>query len=188
MRLFVAIHPDAATEPWLAAEQQRLRRALGRSAQDWRWLEPASIHLTLSFLGEMPEASAIMEALETCRCAPMELTVGGTGFFPNARRPNVIWAGVRDASGDLLRLQEQVTRVLAPFVEPERRSFEPHLTLARLRPRAHPEHSVATLATPGGSPPQTWPVTGFSLMQSQLERGGARHEVVKSFRAIPANK
>lgn len=185
MRLFVAIHPDAATEAWLAAEQRRVRHALGAPERDLRWVDPASIHVTLAFLGELPEAAPVAEALAPCRFDPIELSVGGLGFFPNARRPNVLWTGVKDPSGALARLQAAIVQALTPLVEPEHRRFEPHLTLARVRPHARLGSKAAKLAEEWTGTPQPWRVDRFALMQSLIDEGGARHRVLRAFHAQP---
>ena len=183
MRLFVAIHPDAATQAWLAESQRRLRKELQRFAHQLRWTDPENIHLTLAFLGEMPESAPVEQALLACRCSPTELTVGGLGVFPDPRRPNVVWTGVADESGNLARLQSEIAAAMAGFVEPERRRFAPHLTFARVKPgRVAPlGEAVRALSEVWGNAPEPWRVDSFSLMRSQLDSRGARHSVVRVF-------
>ncbi|MDD5351045.1 MAG: RNA 2',3'-cyclic phosphodiesterase, partial [Chthoniobacteraceae bacterium] len=180
MRLFVAIDPDAATRAWLAAAQERLRKKLAPFGRVLRWVDPASIHVTLAFLGEVPDAGPVAEALAGCGCVPMELGVGGLGVFPNTRRPSVLWVGVRDPSGALVRLQARIAEALSPFVKPERRRFEPHLTLARVKAYPPPAlgRALAELARPGGEAPQPWHAGPFALLQSTLDSGGSRHTVL----------
>ena len=113
----------------------------------------------------------------------MELTVTGLGVFPNLRHPNVLWTGIEDPAGALVRLQTELSAALAWFVEPERRRFEPHLTLARIKPGSHSHLSatIKTLSRDWGTAPEPWRVKGFSLMQSELGSAGARHSVVRAF-------
>ena len=136
MRLFVAIHPDADTRAWIADTQGQLREALAQWEHDLRWVAPELIHLTLSFLGEVHDPTPVMQALESCHCVPMDLSVGKLGVFPNLRRPAALWVGVaetRETPGTLNRLQAEVAQALLPFAKPESRPFAPHLTLARIR-------------------------------------------------------
>lgn len=184
MRLFVAIYPDAATRAWLAEVQRRLRKELPRFGRELRWISPEDIHVTLAFLGEEQEDDAISKALETCSYAPIELTVGGLGVFPTPRRPSVLWTGVVDSTGALSQLQAEITATLASFVEPERRPFEPHLTLARIKPWRHSRvgEAIASLAAKWGNSPPPWRVEGFALMESRLSSAGARHLVVREYR------
>jgi 2'-5' RNA ligase len=183
MRLFVAIQPDEATRAWLAASQERLRKALVLFGRELRWVDPAAIHVTLAFMGEATDAAPIAKALEACRWAPMDLMVEGLGVFPDARHPSVLWVGVADPSGELARLHKDVTAAMAPFVEPERRRFEPHLTLARIKgkPHSHLGEAITALAKGWGCAPQPWHVESFALMQSLLDAHGARHSVLREF-------
>lgn len=181
MRLFVAIHPDPATQAWLGEAQARLRKALGRGERELRWIDPALIHVTLVFLGELPDPAPVVKLLETCPFPPMELTVGGLGVFPDARRPSVLWVGLEEPSGALAGLQAGVSQALSALVEPERRRFEPHLTLARIRPGARWHANLEKLSAAIGAAPLPWRVGHFALMQSHLEKGGARHTVVRKF-------
>ena len=183
MRLFVAIHPDAVTRAWLATSQERLRKALVRFGHELRWVDPAAIHLTLAFMGEATEAAPIAKALEACRCAPMELRLEGLGVFPDVRHPSVLWVGVTDPSEQLAPLHKEVTAALAPFVEPERRRFEAHLTLARIKgkPHSHLGEAITALAKGWKSAQEPWHVERFSLMQSIMDAHGARHSVLREF-------
>ncbi len=182
MRLFVAIHPDTATQTWLAEAQARLRKALGRDAHGLRWVLPDQVHLTLVFLGELPDAASVVELLKPCRFAPMELAVGGVGVFPKERRPAVLWAGISEASGALARLQGELSAALSPLVEPDRRRFEPHLTLARVPRGSRWRGNLEKLSAAVGAAPQPWKVTHFALMQSHPERGVVRYETLHRFR------
>lgn len=183
MRLFVAIHPDAATRVWLAESQERLRKGLFRFGRELRWVDPAAIHVTMAFMADAADAAPIAQALERCRCVPMDLGVGGLGVFPDARHPSVLWVGVTDAAGELARLHAEVTAALAPFVEPERRRFEPHLTLARIKakPHSHLGEAIPALAKGWKSAPEPWHVESFSLMQSHLDAHGAWHSMLREF-------
>lgn len=192
MRLFVAIQPDAATRAWLAVAQERLRENLTPWERELRWVAPETVHVTLSFLGEIADPEPVAHALEACRWAAMTLRTGGLGVFPNSRRPSVLWAGIggeADALAAFTRLQADVTQALLPFVRPERRAFSPHLTLARVktgrdfRPArlAQLGRAVGTLVAQWDPAPVQWRVEQFFLMQSRLDAAGARHTVVRTF-------
>ena len=136
LRLFVALELGEA----LRAELDKLERAL-RVIPDMRavrWVEPKNIHLTLKFLGntEKRRVNGVTAALERAAhgIAAHELAAEGLGAFPNLNRPNNIWVGL---TGDL-----QTTALLARRIQDEcaqegfprdARSFNPHLTLGRLK-------------------------------------------------------
>ena len=63
-----------------------------------------------------------------------QISVGGTGVFPRPSRPQVLWIGVIDQSGQLSALQEKFEKECAAEGFPkEDRAYKPHLTIARLR-------------------------------------------------------
>jgi RNA 2',3'-cyclic 3'-phosphodiesterase len=182
VRLFVAIHPDPAARVWLGKTEARLREALGRNERELRWVEPGMVHVTLAFLGELPGAEPVIEQLKGCHFPPMELAVGGLGVFFTERRPSVLWAGCREPSGALVRMQAEISQALSPLVEPERRPFAAHLTLARIRRGARWRGDMEKLSVLIGFAPMPWRVEKFTLMQSYLEKSGPRYTVVRSFR------
>jgi 2'-5' RNA ligase len=103
-----------------------------------RWVRPEGIHLTLKFLGDVPadRLDAIAEAMRAA-CTPhppFSLSIGGMGVFPDPRRPRVVWLGVEEPGGTLLRMQRDVDRTISPLgFPPEKRRFSPHLTLGRVK-------------------------------------------------------
>jgi 2'-5' RNA ligase len=140
VRVFIAIELDAAVREALDGLQSRLKRA--PQSRLGRWVAPESIHLTLKFLGEVPASRVpeLQQALERA-CAgvpPFELAVTGLGCFPDPKRPRVVWVGVEELTGALVRLQRAVEAELGRLgFRPEGRGFTPHLTLARVRDQAN---------------------------------------------------
>lgn len=134
IRSFVAVELDSEVKTRLAEIQRQLKAATPSGAM--RWVQPESIHVTLKFLGDVPQEriGAIVAALERACApvAPLVFAVAEAGCFPDARRPNVVWIGVEDSGGGLLALQQAVERALSPLgYPPEGRPFRPHLTLGR---------------------------------------------------------
>jgi|SRR6218665_14870 len=134
MRLFVAVTLGEAIE---TAATQALH-ALSTLAPRARWVPPANLHLTLSFLGDVDEerAAAVTRALSPVGVAhaPLELSISGGGGFGAPARPRVLWAGVGGNTAALGALQADVAAALKPLgFEPEHREYVAHLTLARAR-------------------------------------------------------
>ncbi len=146
-----------------------------------KWVDPASIHLTLKFLGnvavvQLEQLGAALE--EAARgIPPFRLEVTGTGVFPAPARARVAWVGLGGDLESLRRLQRQVETALGPLgFPPEGRQFSPHLTLARVRDTASPaerrrfgERVVAS----GFTATTPLVVDSVVLMRSQLLRSGA---------------
>jgi 2'-5' RNA ligase len=136
LRTFIAIELDQAVKSELLHLQARLRDQL--SPRSVRWVQPEGIHLTLKFLGDTPldrvEAVQAALALAAAEVEPFAFTVGGLGCFPNSRQPRVVWVGLQEPTGALLRLHKAVEAHVAPLGFPtEKRPFSPHLTLGRVQ-------------------------------------------------------
>jgi 2'-5' RNA ligase len=130
VRLFVALDiPDAVR---LALSQ--CAEKLAKICREGRWVRLDGAHVTLKFIGEVPaeRAEAIRLALSEVRgFAPVEIRFAGLGFFPNAKRPRVLWAGIT-AKPELAALAGAVDACITKLGgAAETREFRPHVTLAR---------------------------------------------------------
>jgi 2'-5' RNA ligase len=181
LRLFVALEPPDLVRRRLAALQERLRTAAGRHAGEVKWVPVENVHLTLQFLGAVPEdhVEAVKAAVAAAAGAaqPLHLELRGVGGFPSARRVRVVWAGI---AGDVASLGALVTalgRQLGPLgFPPEDRPFSPHLTLGRSRdPRGVPALAAA-LAKAAEAPSAPWRASELVLFQSHLSSAGPRYE------------
>lgn len=127
-RLFVAIDlPDKLKDGLLSLQEDDLPPG--------RWPQRDAIHLTLHFIGNVPDsvADAYEGVLDTVKVAPFELTIGGVGQFPIEDRPKVIWAGVDNTPG-LRDLHEAVGQALEDEgFNREHRRYHPHITLMRFK-------------------------------------------------------
>lgn len=100
MRAFIAVDLPEVIKAAISEQQHALRRALSTlqgSNDDAKWTRPEGIHLTLKFLGEISEArvTQVTDALAGLESfEPFALQLKGFGFFPDARRPRVLWVGV----------------------------------------------------------------------------------------------
>src|SRR6516165_10166415 len=130
MRLFLAVDLPDQVRHELAVVQNALK-PLTDSA---RWVSPDSIHITLKFLGEVPEkvVDDIDTALAGLSWKPFTVTVHGVGFFPGNRSPRVFWAGMEAPTMQDLA-EELDSRMERVGFDKEKRAFRPHLTLARAR-------------------------------------------------------
>jgi 2'-5' RNA ligase len=127
MRLFVALDM-----PWSVREQ--LAALSGVGIPGARWVPPENYHLTLRFIGDIPGhvARDVDDALLAIRARGFPLTLMGTGTFGKGGVSNALWVGVeRTQSLDHLRNKIE-TALQRCGLEPERRRFQPHVTLARL--------------------------------------------------------
>jgi RNA 2',3'-cyclic 3'-phosphodiesterase len=127
-RLFVSIELPESITKRLAELDPHLRGV--------RWLEPRQMHLTLAFLGNVPAEiqETLSEKLQAISWKPFFLPLIGLGTFPSKGWPKIIWIGVGSGHPHLFQLHKRVQEaILAAGLEPDLRSFHPHVTLARCR-------------------------------------------------------
>ena len=181
-RLFIAILLPQAIKGRLADAQHALLRRTPGGVVRWAPLE--QVHLTLRFLGDVPEESVreIIEAMHraTSSVAPFTLRASGLGCFPEARRPRVLWAGVAGDLAALRNLQERLASETASWGQREERAFHAHLTLGRIKDGAGREAGRlgAAVAEGGGCDFGDWHVNAVTLLRSELSPDGARHSVL----------
>ena len=135
-RVFCAVELPDVVRARLEDHILRLRKEVPEAAASWSRVE--NIHLTLKFFGnvEVKRIEKISAAAERVvkQFSTFPIAVGETGVFPRPSRPQVLWIGVSDPSGQLSALQEKFEdECAAEGFEKEDRAYRPHLTIARLR-------------------------------------------------------
>lgn len=180
MRLFVALDLRDDVRRAIRDLIARLKPA----SRNARWVRPEGMHITLKFIGY-----ADAEALDPIRSAlakirsdgPVDMRYRGIGFFPNERRPRVIWCGM-EASPNLAPLAANIERALEALgIAPESREFVPHLTLARFNPPARADELVRAAAEWQSLELGSARETEFFLFESILRPSGAEYKKLASY-------
>jgi 2'-5' RNA ligase len=174
MRIFVAIGlPEHITHSIGEMQEEMMRRLPSSSV---RWVHPDNIHLTLNFIGEIPERSldefksAFVDGVGEMQRIPVH--VSGFGCFPNCRRPKVLWLGVEDASGRLKQMQRNLEKGFEMLgITRENRPFKPHLTLGRVK--RQDSDLIQGLAQYKAESIGLFEVREVTLFQSELRPTGA---------------
>ncbi len=178
MRTFIAL--DLPEE--IRARLAEVQRALKPSTHTARWVAPESIHVTLKFIGEIPEKRVddIHGALAGLTWKPFTVTVNGIGFFPGARSPRVVWAGMQAPTMEDLTKEIDVHLERLGF-EKEKRMFRPHLTLARAKTTRLEAALVETAKAFEHEDFGTFTVDRFFLYQSTLKPTGSIYTKLKEY-------
>ena len=172
-RLFVAIRPP---EP--------IRDLLIDAMDDspaLRWVGDEQLHLTLRFIGEVerPVANDIAAALERVRSDSLALRIAGVGKFEQ-RNGGALWARI-EPKQPAAALAAKVERAVQQVgLEPEHRTFMPHITLARWN-RRNAEAVEAFIRRNSDLRSEPFRVDQFILFVSRLSRHGAHYEEIASF-------
>jgi RNA 2',3'-cyclic 3'-phosphodiesterase len=180
IRSFIGVEIDDGVRAAAEAVQQDL----ARSGAQVKWEKPANFHLTLNFLGDIPDRALadLFAAVGTVAKGepPFAMIVAGIGAFPTPRRPKVVWAGITAGAGDLTRIHDALEDPLFELgvYRREDRGYTPHLTLGRVSG----EESGAVLSPllpkfadwSGG----TTAVTDLIIYASEQRRDGAAYTVL----------
>lgn len=139
MRLFVAVIPPRP----VVLELRAALTTLPHGDPALRWCRPETWHVTLAFLGDVPEDALddLKERLgrAAARNTPMELALAGGGHFGG----RTLWTGVQGDRDRLGRLAESVNSVARRcHIKVDERPFRPHLTLARVRDSGNGNHKT----------------------------------------------
>ena len=174
LRLFVGLGLPETLRDTLAM--------LERGIPGARWIEADNYHVTLRFIGEVPEdrAEDIDSALAAVRASAFALSLAGVGHFGKLRKARSVWAGV-EANEMLTRLRAGVeSAVVRAGLPAEARKFRPHVTLARIG--GETGHHVANFLSEHGdfrAPP--FEVRDFVLYESRLTRHGAMYRALRRY-------
>jgi 2'-5' RNA ligase len=192
MRLFVAVDLEDNIRSRIA----RFLDGVRGFAPEARWARPESLHVTLKFIGEQPEAQVaeLKRELAAIEADRFDVNLRGYGFFPDSRAPRVFWIGI-DRGSRLISLAETVDSKLTSLQIPkEEQAFSPHLTLARSagasgsprrQKRDRPNQSFQRLQEKLAALPApefgTMTAREFFLYHSQLSPGGSKYTKLAGF-------
>ncbi len=164
--------------------RHRLVAALDATVADipGKVVRPGNWHITLRFLGEIPEhdCDRLVAALDQADLGErFRLRWAGLGAFPRPERANVLWIGPDRGLDRLNSLAEKVRDTVdGAGLGVEDRPFNPHLTLSRIRPA----EDLAALVTTCPAFGVTMAVDRVTVYQSRLVSGGAAYRVVEEIK------
>jgi 2'-5' RNA ligase len=174
IRLFVAID--------FPEEVRKLLSGMCCGIPGAKWIPEEQFHLTLRFIGEVDGGlfRDIMDTLADVRSASMSIRLRGLGYFPPRKQPRVLWVGIEPASEVSLLRDRIESKLVRLGLEPERRKFSPHVTLARLDDPPLPK-LTRYLAGNALFASDTFEVNEFSLYSSVLTPKGAIHQIEAAY-------
>jgi RNA 2',3'-cyclic 3'-phosphodiesterase len=186
-RTFIALEMNESLRHHLEEVIDRVAQGL----PDARVVNPAGIHLTLAFLGELNDAQ-LTEAMQATEIAaqqvsPFTYRLTRLGIFGSVSHPRVLWMGIDEPSSSLARLHRILNQELEQRgFEIDKRPFSPHLTLARFKQpltldqqqglqRILADKQQGTASTP------MYTVEHVCVMKSELSRAGARYTCLQEY-------
>lgn len=183
MRLFVAVVPPDDVLDDLD-EHLEPRRDAG---PEIRWTDRPQWHVTLAFLGDVPERrlDALTDALarSAARRDPLVLRLAGAGAFPNPYAARVLWAGVEQVRGDLAAVAHGIRHASSSAgASPDGTRFSPHVTLGRFHRPTEATRWIRALDAWEGP---AWRASELALVESHLGEGRRRRPRYEVLAQLP---
>ena len=181
LRVFVAVPVSGQVRQEIFALQRKLAAEAGPTI---RWTKPEQIHLTLRFLGNVPDENIadLRQALDRAclGAAPIEISLSDLGCFPSRRRPRIVWLGVSNGANELTDLAERVRAETAMFGDStDSKPFVPHLTLGRSQdPRSSDGHVGEIICRENPRQIGLLRVSEVHLVKSELSRSGSNYSII----------
>jgi RNA 2',3'-cyclic 3'-phosphodiesterase len=165
LRLFFALWPDVETTRQFAAAASALKLQSGG-----RLVRPGNHHLTLAFVGEVPDARLAMlrQIGRSMLASRFALLCDGIEYWAASR---VVVAAVRETPAPLLDLWARLNEAIGlPLV-----ALRAHVTLAR---------KVAQASVLPAMSPILWRANHFSLVQSETGGAESAYTVVDTWQLL----
>jgi RNA 2',3'-cyclic 3'-phosphodiesterase len=179
MRAFIAIELPENIKNDLTKIQDKLKISLPKI----NWVKPANLHLSLKFLGEIsssqlePIVQVMTEIIKTT--PPFEIKLETLSVFPNYRAARIIWIGINQPPPELKQLADQLeTKLLKIGLPEEKRPFQAHITLGRIKNPLIPEDLEKGLDKIRNDCLE-FKIRGITLFQSLLGPGGPTYSILK---------
>lgn len=183
IRSFLAFDIPGGVRNHLAALIEDLRQY----GADVQWMDPATLHVTIRFFGDVEESrllGPIREQVAALLVASpvVQLECAGVGVFPNWKYPRVIWTGFSGDVEPVIALHDRMNHALQDFsLKPDARTFRLHLTIGRVRSGKKKEALVKRVESLGPVSFGEVAVTQLVLYKSQLTKQGAVYTPLETF-------
>lgn len=179
VRVFIAIEITKKTQDELA----NLAGLYKDPHDKVTWVAPNNIHLTLKFLGNVPEKDIdrIKDVLSDLskRYSRFEAEVKGLGVFPSEKSPRVVWAGVDKGRENIKSICGDLEEKLAQIGFPkEERGFTPHFTLGRVKYIKDTKKFAEKISTHKSDFIDKIDIKDISLIKSKLTPEGSVYEAL----------
>ncbi|MGB2823375.1 MAG: RNA 2',3'-cyclic phosphodiesterase [Phycisphaerae bacterium] len=174
IRTFLALDIDASIRDRLTAAA----REFPETGSKVRWVAPENLHVTLKFLGDVPEP----DAADVCEAVvglaggvePFDFDVAGLRCVPPAGKVRMVWADVAEPTRQMAAAFEKVESALGELGFPrERRGFHPHVTLGRVKFTRNAADLRAAADRHAGTLFGTQHARGIVVYRSELTPQGA---------------
>ena len=175
MRTFIAVELQKDVQDVIGEYIDSLKKII----HEVNWVPTENLHLTIKFLGEVPEnhIDRLFEAVSKTASGfgPFGVMLANLGFFPALNGAKVVWIGADGGIDNLLDLFQELENNLENIgYDRESRTFSPHLTIGRVKkdkkariPEKFPEFGQVR-----------FDVKGLAVIKSKLTPAGPIYEKI----------
>lgn len=189
-RIFTAIDISEQARQKVSNYIEALRKEFSILRVGWEKAE--KLHLTLKFLGDCDERQLrVLEKaaentaktfFESENTAKFKIQISDTGVFPSKRNARILWLGLYDQAGNLAKINKILeTESEKEGFEKEKRSFKPHLTIARIR-EPHKSGNLVEKHLENEFEPVEFEVSEIVIYESKLQPTGSIYRKLKTFK------
>ncbi len=141
--------------------------------------ELPNLHLTLKFLGEIPEQkiNELKERLKRINFAPFEATLGEAGIFSFRKNPRIVWVKINGQK--IWDLQKKIDLELKEIF-PEEQRFMSHCTIARIK-YVKNINGFAEYIKNLKVKPLKFKIDSFALNSSELNSLGPIYQTIEKY-------
>jgi 2'-5' RNA ligase len=181
VRAFLAFDLDNEDVKKKLTDVQRLVVATGG---DVKLVEPANIHITIRFLGDVTlnMADKVFEEMKKIQFKPFNVKISNLGVFPNLNSPRVVWAGITEGASQLKSIVSQIEPNLQRLgFSPDPKGFSPHITIARVRSAQNKPQLLDFIQKNAKCDFGDIKAQGLRLKRSQLTPQGPIYSTLKEY-------
>jgi 2'-5' RNA ligase len=180
IRAFFSLNVESSVKEKAAEIQRKIKETF----RDYpvKWEDPDKFHLTVRFLGDIEESEAelLIEKLNDTNFGFDKITyvTNGIGFFPNIRRPNVVFIGLEEEGSNSQILVDRIDKTMLEIgIKPDKK-FVAHITLGRFRRENRKGAEGMEIMS---IEPFKVEFESFHLMKSVLDYRGSKYFPIKEF-------
>ena len=182
LRIFIGIKIEPS--PILTEHRTKLIEIMGMNQINW--VDPINYHITLKFLGDVEEyyINSLTQLIEqiASKTETFTLQYDRLGFFGSEKQPRVLWFGFKKQS-TIQKLQKSIEKAITYLgFEPEEKTFNPHLTLARIKKINNAQPLIEYIKLKNPEINGSYSVRGFQLIKSVLKPEGPEYTTLRDFR------
>lgn len=180
-RAFLAIDVEEAEVADRVAELQRIIAGTGA---DVKLVERENLHLTLQFLGEIPEpmVEGVYKVMSCVKMSPFKAQLRGLGAFPSMNFPRVVWVGVEKGASEVEGIYRQLEPGLKKLGFRSDKEFAPHLTIARVKSGRNRDELAKTITKLSDVEVGEMVVKSIRLKKSVLTPSGPIYSTLRECR------